>query len=95
MTAGATALIWFLVRYALPLTTGGSTAGVLIVGVFSILAALFMFFAVWIAAYVLDILMSPGGVDFFESLRTQRRIDKQSDAMVEAYRKAHNLDEVN
>ena len=94
MTAGATAAIWFLVRFALPLTTGGATAGVLIVGAFSILAALFAFLAVWILAYSLDMLMSPGGVDLFESWRTQRRIDAQSAAMVEAYRKAHDISEV-
>jgi len=71
MTALATAAIWFLVRWALPMTTGGATAGALLV----------------------DMLTSPGGVELFESWRTQRRIDAQSAAMVDAYRKVHGVDD--
>lgn len=92
MTAVTVAAIWFLTRWALPTVTGGATAGVLLVGVFAILAALGAFLAVWIVAYLADMLLSPGGVDLYESWRTQRRIDAQSDAMVEAYRRAHGLE---
>ena len=92
MTGGATAAIWFLVRWALPLTTGASTAGVLVVGAVSIMAGLAAFLIVWTGAYVLDMATSPGGVDLFETWRTQRRIDEQSQAMVDAYRKQQGID---
>lgn len=92
MTALATGAIWFLVRWALPYTTGGATAGVLMVGTFSILAALIAFTLVWAGAYVLDMATSPGGVEFLVAWRTQRRLDDQSAAMVDAYRRANGVD---
>jgi hypothetical protein len=92
MTGGAITAIWFMVRWALPLTTGASTAGVFVVGAFSIAAGLVAFLCVWFAAYAVDMATSPGGADLFESYRTQRRIDRQSDAMVDAYRKANGVD---
>lgn len=92
MTGGATAALWFLIRWALPLTTGASTAGVLVVGAVSIVSGLVAFFVVWSVAYAIDMMTSPGGVDLFESWRTQRRIDRQSDAMVEAFRKQNGIE---
>lgn len=92
MTGGAGAFIWFMVRWALPLTTGATTAGVLVVGAASIVFGLLAFLSVWSGAYVLDMATSPGGVDFFESWRTQRRIDRQSEAMIDAYRKQNGIE---
>jgi len=91
-TGAATAAIWFLVRWALPMTAGASTAGVLVVGAVAIISGLLAFFIVWTSAYLVDMLTSPGGVDLLESWRTQRRIDKQSDAMVEAFRRQNGIE---
>lgn len=86
MTAAAVGAIYFLIRGALPMATGSQAAGLAVVGAMSMLAGMGSFLIIWFAAYAVDMATSPGGVDFFEAWQTQKRINRESKAMEDAFR---------
>ena len=87
----ASILLWFIGRWVLPKLSGEDVASFGVSLIVAVLVGLIIFVAVWAGAYVLDMLTSPGGIGLIEAWRTQRRLDRQSNAMINAFKKANGI----
>ena len=89
--AVASMLIWFIARWILPRLRGDDVVSFGVSLIVAVLVGVSIFVGVWLFAYMLDLMTSPGGIGFIEAWRTQRRLDRQSNAMIDAFKKANNL----